>query len=133
MATGSEISAVCCAAAIVGPRPRFSQYSRADEVALLVSQYSVMSSSTSSLDGDLCGSLPYVHCANPGCTRIHAARPAGESVRPYPTACGRAVIITKYAELPALRYMSSASNTARSFAESPAGGGAPPASAASTS
>src|SRR2546421_290806 len=96
MATGSEISAVFCAAATMTlPRAPFSQYSRADEVALLVSQYSVMSSSTSSFVGDCWGSVPYVHCAKPGCTRIHPPRPAGESVRPYPTACGRAVIITK--------------------------------------
>ncbi len=38
MATGSDISAVLCAAATVGLRAPFSQYSRADEVALFVSQ-----------------------------------------------------------------------------------------------
>src|ERR1700694_6057866 len=101
MATGSDISAVFCAAATMTlPRAPFSQYSRADEAAVFVSQYSVMLSSTSSLVGDFPGSAPYVHCANPGCTRIQAASPAGESVAPYPTACGRAVIIVKYAKLP---------------------------------
>src|SRR6266403_497458 len=96
MATGSEISAVFCAAALMTPRPPFSQYSRADEVALFVSQYSVKSSSTSSFAGDCWGSLPYVHCAKPGCTRSHAARPAGESVRPYPTAGGRCGHLGRY-------------------------------------
>src|ERR1700722_7243097 len=133
MATGSEISAVFCAAATITlPRAPFSQYSRADEAAVLVSQYSVILFSTSSFVGDCPGSAPYVHCAKPGCTRIHAARPAGESVAPYPTVCGRAVIIVKYAKFPCLPDVMSASNTARSLSESPAGTG-PPASAAATS
>ncbi len=55
MATGSEISAVFCAAedkmAFL-----FSQYSRAAEVALFVGQYSVMSSSISSLVSKRSGS-----------------------------------------------------------------------------
>src|SRR5512142_2965372 len=89
MATGTEMSAVFSAVALVALAPRFSQYSRPDEVALFVSQYSVKSSSTSSFVGDWSGSLPYVHFANPGCQRMNAARPAGESVRPYPTACVR--------------------------------------------
>ena len=56
MATGSEISAVFCAAATMTlPRAPFSQYSRAAEVAVFVSQYSVMLSSTSSFVGDCCG------------------------------------------------------------------------------
>jgi len=59
MATGSEISAVFCAAATITlPRAPFSQYSRPDEAAVFVSQYSVMSSSTSSFVGDLSGSAP---------------------------------------------------------------------------
>ncbi len=66
-----------------------------DEAALLVSQYSVKSSSTWSFVGDVWGSSPKFHCAKPGCTSSQAARPAGESVTPYPTACGRAVIIVK--------------------------------------
>ena len=83
MATGSEISLVFCAAATMTlPRAPFSQYSRAAEAAVFVSQYSVMLSSTSSFVGDCLGSAPYVHCAKPGWTRIHAARPAGESVAP---------------------------------------------------
>jgi hypothetical protein len=83
MATGSEISAVLCAAATMTlPPAPFSQYSRADEAAVFVSQYSVMLSSTSSFVGDFPGSAPYVHCAKPGCTRIHAASPAGESAAP---------------------------------------------------
>ena len=61
MATGNEISPVFCAAATMTlPRAPFSQYSRADEAAVFVSQYSVMSSSTSSLVGDFSGSAPYV-------------------------------------------------------------------------
>jgi hypothetical protein len=56
MATGSEISAVFCAAALVTFRPPFSQYSRADEVALFVNQYNGMLSSTSSFVGDFSGS-----------------------------------------------------------------------------
>ena len=52
------------------------------ETAVFVSQYSERSSSTSSFVGDCLGSLPYVHCANPGCTSMNAARPAGESVMP---------------------------------------------------
>ena len=44
---------------------------------------------------DFSGSPPYPHRAKPGCMSIHAARPAGESVKPYPTACGRAPIITR--------------------------------------
>ena len=56
MATGSEISSVFCAAATMTlPRAPFSQYSRAAEVAVFVSQYSVMLSSTSSFVGDCCG------------------------------------------------------------------------------
>src|SRR6266446_4337422 len=74
MATGSEISAVFCAAALMTPRPPFSQYSRADETALFVTQYSVMSSSTSSFVGDSSGSSPYVPCAKPGCTRTRWIR-----------------------------------------------------------
>jgi hypothetical protein len=54
-ATGSEIAAVLSGAAKAGLRPPASQQSRPDEVALFVSQYSVMSSSTSS--GDFSGSL----------------------------------------------------------------------------
>ena len=74
MATGSEISAVFCAPELITlPRAPFSQYSRPAEVALFVSQYSVMSSSTSSFVGDFSGSAPYVHCAKPGCASIHAA------------------------------------------------------------
>ena len=34
---------------------------------------------TSSRVGDCEASAPYVHCAKPGCTSTHAARPAGES------------------------------------------------------
>src|SRR5690349_14996545 len=93
--TGTEISAIFSPAALVGLVPRFSQYSRADEAAVFVTQYSIMLSSTSSLVGDLSESLSYVHCANPGCQRTNARRPAGESVSPYPMACGRAVIATK--------------------------------------
>src|SRR5215212_1488812 len=133
MATGSEICSVFHAVELIALRPPFSQYSRPDEVALFVSQYSVTLSSTSSLVGDCSGSSPYVHCAKPGWTRSHAARPAGESAWPYPTACGRAVIIAKYAAPPVLRYMASASNVARSCSELPAGAGPPAASAASTS
>ena len=80
--TGTEICAVFIAVALVGLAPRFSQYSRPDEAAVLVSQYSVMSSSTSSIVLGSAGSAPYVHCANPGCHRKKAARPAGESVTP---------------------------------------------------
>ena len=82
MATGSVISSVFCAAALMRFSLRFSQYSRAAEVAVFVSQYRVKSSSTSSFVGDWLGSLPYDHCANPPCTSMNAARPAGESVRP---------------------------------------------------
>jgi hypothetical protein len=66
MATGSEISVVFSTAESVGLRPPpYSQYSRADETALLVSQYKLMSSSTSS--GDFSGSLLlYVQCVKPG-------------------------------------------------------------------
>ena len=56
MATGSEISAVFCAAARRTLWPLVSQYSRAAEVALFVSQYSVTSSSTSSLVSKRSGS-----------------------------------------------------------------------------
>src|SRR6266581_2986268 len=42
-----------------------------------------MSSSTSSFVGDFSGSSPYVNWTKPGCTRIHAARPAGESIGRY--------------------------------------------------
>jgi hypothetical protein len=57
MATGSEISPVLCAAATMTlPRAPFSQYSRAAEAAVFVSQYSVMLSSTSSFVGDFSGS-----------------------------------------------------------------------------
>jgi hypothetical protein len=38
MATGTAISLVFCAAALVGPLPLFSQYSRAAEAAVLVSR-----------------------------------------------------------------------------------------------
>ena len=56
IATGSEISPVFCAAATMTlPRAPFSQYNRAAEVAVFVSQYSVMLSSTSSFVGDLLG------------------------------------------------------------------------------
>src|SRR5262245_15211767 len=110
MPTGSLISLVFHAAALVGLRPLTSQYSRAHEVALFVSQYSVMSSSTSSLLGDGAGSAPYVHCAKPGCQRMYAAKPAGESVRPYSRAWGRAVIATKELEYPLMPYVRSASN-----------------------
>jgi hypothetical protein len=41
MATGSAISAGCCAAAPIGARPWFSQYSRAAEVPVFVRQYGV--------------------------------------------------------------------------------------------
>ena len=37
-----------------------------------------MLSSTSSFVGSCAGSSPYFHWAKPGCTRTHAARPAGE-------------------------------------------------------
>jgi hypothetical protein len=80
---GSAISVVLSPAERAGLRPpaRPSQYSRADEVAVFVSQYSVTSSSTSS--GDFSGSLRlYVHREKPGCPSIHAARPAGESDTP---------------------------------------------------
>src|SRR2546421_12032598 len=103
MATGSEISDVFCgAAAMTLPRAPFSQYSRAAEVAVFVSQYSVMLSSTSSFVGDCAGSAPYVQSLKPGCTRIHAASPAGESVAPQPTVCHRAVSTVMYAELTVL-------------------------------
>jgi hypothetical protein len=55
MATGSAISWVFSVAALVTLRPLYSQYKRPAEVALLVSQYRVMSSRTSS--GDFSGSL----------------------------------------------------------------------------
>src|SRR4029450_2295517 len=103
MPTGTEISAVFIAVALVGLPPPCSQYSRPDEVAVFVSQYSVMSSSTSSFVGDFSGSPPYGHWGQPGCRRMNAQRPAGESVRPYPMACGRAVSITKEGEFPLLR------------------------------
>jgi hypothetical protein len=83
------------AAALVGLAPRFSQYSRPDEVAVLVSQYRVTSSNTSSLVLGSAGSSPNDHSPNPGSQRMNAASPAGESVRPHPTACGRAVKATK--------------------------------------
>jgi hypothetical protein len=50
MPTGTVISAVFHAAALVGLAPWFSRYSRPDEVAVFVSRHSVMSSSTSSFD-----------------------------------------------------------------------------------
>ena len=56
MATGSEISEVICAAESSTLWPAVSQYSRAAEVAVLVSQYSVMSSNTSSLCSRRAGS-----------------------------------------------------------------------------
>src|SRR5258707_1347343 len=83
MATGSEISAVFCEAALITlPRAPFSQYSRPDEVPLFVSQYSVMLSSTSSFVGDCRGWLPNVHCGKAGCIRIPASPGwfAGETV-----------------------------------------------------
>jgi hypothetical protein len=58
MATGSKISEVFHAAKERGLPPPFSHYSRADEVALLVSLYSMMLSSTSSFIGDVPGSEP---------------------------------------------------------------------------
>ena len=59
MATGNEISLVFCAAATITlPCLPPSQYSRAAEVAVLVSQYSVILSSTSSLVGDCSGLAP---------------------------------------------------------------------------
>ena len=56
MATGSEISEVFCAAARRTLWPLVSQYSRADEVALFVSQYSVTLSRKSSLASKRSGS-----------------------------------------------------------------------------
>jgi hypothetical protein len=58
MATGSEISLVFHVLEARIARPSFSHYSRPREVALFVSQYSVMSSGTSSLVGDFAGSTP---------------------------------------------------------------------------
>jgi hypothetical protein len=58
MATGIVISAVLWAAALMRFSVRFSQYSRAAETAVLVSQYSERSSSTSSRVGCWFGSLP---------------------------------------------------------------------------
>ena len=58
MATGSWISDVFCAAATVTARAPFSQYRRPAEIPVFVTQYSVMSSRTSSLVGDCLGSLP---------------------------------------------------------------------------
>ncbi len=78
MATGSEICDVISGPDKTGLRPPYSQQIRADEAALLVSQYRVTSSSTSS--GDFSGSvLSNVQCENPGCPSSHAASPAGES------------------------------------------------------
>src|SRR5215213_2614628 len=122
MATGSAISEVFCAAATMTlPRAPFSQYSRPDEAAVLVSQYNVMLSSTSSFVGDCAGSAPNFQSLKPGCTSIQAARPAGESVAPYPTVCGRAVIIVKYVRLPFFPDAISASTCARSLSDSPVG------------
>src|SRR3954463_16310526 len=120
MATGSDISAVFFAAAkITLPRAPLSKKSVAGGAAVFVSQYSVMLSKTSSFVGDVSGFSPYVHCAKPGCTRIHAARKAGESVAPYPIVCGRVVIIVKYDKFPFLPDRISASSTARSLSETP--------------
>ena len=58
MATGSWISDVFCAAAMMMGRAPFSQYRRPAEAPVFVTQYSVMSSRTSSLVGDCLGSLP---------------------------------------------------------------------------
>src|SRR5215471_3636101 len=92
IATGSESSVVFHTADAVGLRPRLSQYSRAADVEVFVSQYNVKSSRTWSFVGVLvASSSPYVHFANPGCTSMNPASPAGESFKPYPIACGRAV------------------------------------------
>ena len=82
IAAGTEISVVLCAAALLGLPPAFSQYSRPAEVPVLVSQYSVMSSSTCSFVGDLSASVLSVQWVKPPCTSIRAARPAGESAMP---------------------------------------------------
>ena len=132
MPTGTEISAVFIAVALVGLAPRFSQYGRPDEAAVFVSQYRVMLSSTSSFVLGSPGSSPYVHCANPGCHRKKAARPAGESVRPYPTACGRVVSADEVAGVPALAVGAQRIEHG-SFLLRHRGTGPAPASAASTS
>src|SRR6187399_702073 len=131
-ATGTEILSVFSEPALIRFWSRFSQYNRAADVALLLSQYNVKLSNTSSLVGVCSGSRPYDQSANPGCTSMNAARPAGESVIPYPTACGRALIICTYAMPPFAPYVFSASTTPRSSSDSPAGNGPPP-SAAPTS
>ena len=58
IATGIVISSVFWAAALMRFSLRFSQYSRAAETAVFVSQYSDRSSRTSSRVGDWAGSLP---------------------------------------------------------------------------
>src|SRR5713226_7790402 len=80
MATGTEISLVICAAALVTPRPPFSQYNRADEVALFVSQYSVKSSSTSSFRRGLLG-IAAVRPQRETWVHEHEPREAGGGVR----------------------------------------------------
>src|SRR3954470_7127314 len=67
-----------------------SQYNRADDAAVPVSQYSVTSSSSSSrVNGK-----PSDHAWNFSTSQPHS--PAGESSNPYPTVCGRVDCSTEY-------------------------------------
>lgn len=76
-----------------------------------------------------CGILPYVDCAKPGCTGIHAARPAGESV-----GADRLRRDGQYREIGrAVRLAVRVERVEHSASESPAGAGPPTARVAPTS
>ena len=67
---------------------KLSQYSRADDAAEAVSQYSITLSSISSRVSAFSGCPSQsVHAQN--FSMIQASCPAGESVSPYPSVCGR--------------------------------------------
>ncbi len=77
----------------------FSQYRRAAEIAVLVSQYSVMLSRTSSRVRALsrvpcraCSTSPGWPVPSPW-SSMNAARSAGESASPY-SVCGRVVMMS---------------------------------------
>src|ERR1700761_2034464 len=80
----------------------FSQYRRAAETPVLVSQYRVMLSSTSSRVSAPGSSPSTTLASSPGCplpspwSSMNAARSTGESARPY-RVCGRVVMIWAYA------------------------------------
>jgi len=89
---------------------KLSQYSRADDVAAAGSQENMTLSSSSSLLSTVSGSPPQsAHAQNFSTIQAHC--PAGESVSPYPSVCGRVDCCLEY-PVPHLRCSSMSARVA---------------------